>query len=99
MPVKTGIQKLLKLLDSPVSSTVQAYRRAALARNDKILITTQSLRGNDNFMTARLNSQRQGARDTRDETYVMYVAVTSDEVLRRMWAFKQSVRVWRWQTT
>ncbi len=35
MPVKTGIQNLLKILDSPVSSTGQALRRAALARNDK----------------------------------------------------------------
>ena len=42
MPVKTGIQKLLKLLDSPVSSTEQAPRRASLARNDKKVIATQS---------------------------------------------------------
>jgi len=47
IPVKAGIQKLLKLLDSPVSSTGQALRRASLARNDKMVIATQSLRGND----------------------------------------------------
>jgi hypothetical protein len=29
-----GIQNLLKILDSPVSSTGQAHRRASLARND-----------------------------------------------------------------
>jgi hypothetical protein len=42
MPVKTGIQKMLNILDSPVSSTGQAHRRAPLARNDKKVITTQS---------------------------------------------------------
>jgi hypothetical protein len=42
MPVKTGIQNLLILLDSPVSSTGQAPRRASLARNDKKVIVTQS---------------------------------------------------------
>ena len=31
MPVKTGIQELLNILDSPVSSTGQALRRALLA--------------------------------------------------------------------
>ena len=46
MPVKTGIQNLLKLLDSPVSSTGQAHCRASLARNDKKVITTQSRRMN-----------------------------------------------------
>jgi len=35
MPAKAGIQNLLKILDSPVSSTGQALRRASLARNDK----------------------------------------------------------------
>jgi len=35
MPVKAGIQKQLKILDSPVSSTGQAQSRASLARNDK----------------------------------------------------------------
>jgi len=36
IPAKAGIQKLLKLLDSPVSSTGQAQSRASLARNDKL---------------------------------------------------------------
>jgi hypothetical protein len=47
--VKTGIQKLLKLLDSPVSSTGQAQSRTSLeynpahaGRNDKKVIATQS---------------------------------------------------------
>ena len=42
MPAKVGIQNLLKILDSPVSSTGQAHRRASLeynpayaGRNDK----------------------------------------------------------------
>jgi hypothetical protein len=39
---KAGIQKMLIFLDSPVSSTGQALRRASLARNDKIVIATQS---------------------------------------------------------
>ena len=50
MPVKTGIQTSSrrrtgtssKLLDSPVSSTGQALRRAPLARNDKRVMTTKS---------------------------------------------------------
>ena len=42
MPVKTGIQNMLKILDSPVSSTGQAQSRASLALNDKKVITTQS---------------------------------------------------------
>ena len=42
MPVKTGIQNMLIILDSPVSSTGQAQSRASLARNDKKVITTQS---------------------------------------------------------
>ena len=42
IPAKAGIQKLLKLLDSPVSSTGQAQSRASLARNDKKVIMTQS---------------------------------------------------------
>ncbi|HOE79934.1 MAG TPA: hypothetical protein PLX58_05595 [Smithellaceae bacterium] len=42
MPVKTGIQNMLIILDSPVSSTGRAQSRASLARNDKKVITTQS---------------------------------------------------------
>jgi hypothetical protein len=42
MPVKTDIQKMLKILDSPVSSTRQAQSRVSLARNYKKVITTQS---------------------------------------------------------
>jgi hypothetical protein len=49
MPVKTGIQKLLNILDSAVSSTGQAHRRAPLAWNDKKVITTQSLRCGNSF--------------------------------------------------
>jgi hypothetical protein len=41
MPVKTGIQNMLKILDFPVSSTGQAQSRASLALNDKKVITTQ----------------------------------------------------------
>ena len=36
------IQKLLIILDSPVSGTGQAQSRASLARNDKKVIATQS---------------------------------------------------------
>ncbi len=41
MPVKTGIQNMLIILDSPVSSTGQAQSRASLALNDKKVIVTQ----------------------------------------------------------
>jgi hypothetical protein len=44
MPVKTGIQNMLKILDSPVPSTRQAQSRASLALNDKKVITTQFLK-------------------------------------------------------
>jgi hypothetical protein len=44
IPAQAGIQNLLIILDSPVSSTGQAHRRASLARNDKKVIVTQSLR-------------------------------------------------------
>ena len=39
---QAGIQKLLIILDSPVSGTGQAQSRASLARNDKKVIATQS---------------------------------------------------------
>jgi hypothetical protein len=42
MPVKTGIQKLLNILDS-VSRSAGIYPANA-GRNDKKVITTQSLR-------------------------------------------------------
>jgi hypothetical protein len=42
MPLKTGIQNILKILDPPVSSTRQAQSRTSLAWNDKKVITTQS---------------------------------------------------------
>jgi hypothetical protein len=42
MPVKTGIQNMLKMLDFPASSTGQAQNRASLALNDKKVIATQS---------------------------------------------------------
>ncbi|NLN39295.1 MAG: hypothetical protein GX155_06840 [Smithella sp.] len=42
MPVKTGIQNVLKILDFSVSSTRQAQSRASLALNDKKVIATQS---------------------------------------------------------
>jgi hypothetical protein len=45
MPTKVGIQNLLKILDSPVSSTGQAHRRTSLARNDETVIATQPLCG------------------------------------------------------
>ena len=35
IPAQAGIQNVMKILDSPVSSTGQAHRRASLARNDK----------------------------------------------------------------
>jgi hypothetical protein len=35
IPAQAGIQNLLKILDSPVSSTGQAQSRASLVRNDK----------------------------------------------------------------
>jgi hypothetical protein len=51
---KAGIQNLLKMLDSPVSSTGQAQRRALLEfirrmldGMTKMVIATQSLRGSD----------------------------------------------------
>jgi len=40
MPVKTGIQNVLKILDFSVSSTRQAQSRASLALNYKKVITT-----------------------------------------------------------
>jgi|GEM_PF-2195198 len=45
IPAKAGIQNMLKILDSPVSSTGQAQSRALLARNDQKVITTQSPKG------------------------------------------------------
>ena len=44
IPAKAGIQNLLIILDSPVSGTGQAHRRASLARNDKkaVVCATQS---------------------------------------------------------
>jgi hypothetical protein len=42
MPVQTGIQNMLKILDFPVSSTGQAQSRAWFALNYKKVITTQS---------------------------------------------------------
>ena len=42
IPAQAGIQNLLIILDSPVSSTGQAQSRALLARNDKKVIATQS---------------------------------------------------------
>jgi hypothetical protein len=48
MPTKVGIQNLLKILDSPVSSTGQAQSRASLARNDETVIVTQSQSGGYN---------------------------------------------------
>jgi hypothetical protein len=42
IPAKAGIQYWLIILDSPVSRTGQALRRATLARNDEKAIATQS---------------------------------------------------------
>ena len=41
MPVKTGIQDIMKILDSSVSSTGQAQSRSSLALKDKKVIKTQ----------------------------------------------------------
>jgi hypothetical protein len=46
MPVKTSIQNMLKILDSPVSSTGQAQSCASLARKDEKVITIQPPGGN-----------------------------------------------------
>ncbi len=55
---EAGIQKLLIMLDSPVSGTGQAHRRASLARNDKKVIATHSRRrGTKPFFTGFLLSQ------------------------------------------
>ena len=49
IPAQAGIQNLLIILDSPVSSTGQAQSRASLARNDKNAIVTQSLDPTSSF--------------------------------------------------